>query len=149
MHYQKVSKLMDKTTPFKQQIHKQLIVWGAEGARVQQMSNSMEQTLEGEDNNNNNNRGSEQNPNQSQEWETMARLWLSAFSGVEAVSTMEVETWIDSNYSSLPSDLQSMPRSDLIDRLLSIQKYMRLPTQNQVPFSFLSVKNFVFRQIPT
>ncbi|RQP00816.1 hypothetical protein POPTR_015G096000v4 [Populus trichocarpa] len=97
------------------------------------MSNSMEQTLEGEDdNNNNNNRGSEQNPNQSQEWETMARLWLSAFSGVKAVSTMEVETWIDSNYSSLPSDLQSMPRSDLIDRLLSIQKYMRLPTQNQI-----------------
>ncbi|KAJ6294262.1 hypothetical protein OIU76_022362 [Salix suchowensis] len=93
------------------------------------MSNSMEQTLEGEGNNN---RGSEQNPNQSQEWETMARLWLSAFAGVKAVSTMEVETWIDSNYSSLPSDLQSMHRSDLIDRLLSIQKYMRLPTQNQV-----------------
>lgn len=113
---------------------------GSESPTKTKMSNSMEQTLEGEDNNNNNNRGSEQNPNQSQEWETMARLWLSAFSGVKAVSTMEVETWIDSNYSSLPSDLQSMPRSDLIDRLLSIQKYMRLPTQNQVPFSFLSVK---------
>jgi len=112
---------------------------GSESPTKTKMSNSMGQTLEGEDNNNNN-RGSEQNPNQSQEWETMARLWLSAFSGVKAVSTMEVETWIDSNYSSLPSDLQSMPRSDLIDRLLSIQKYMRLPTQNQVPFSFLSVK---------
>ncbi|XP_011044149.1 PREDICTED: uncharacterized protein LOC105139425 [Populus euphratica] len=93
------------------------------------MSKSVEQTLEGEDNNNS--RGSESNPNQSQEWETMARLWLSAFPGVKAVSGTEVESWIDSNYSSLPSDLQSMPRSDLVNRLLSIQNYMRLPDHSQ------------------
>ncbi|CAK7336716.1 unnamed protein product [Dovyalis caffra] len=97
----------------------------------------MEQTLEAEDSINinlnlNNNRGSEPNPNQSQQWETMARLWLSAFHGVKAVSPIEVESWIDSNYSSLPSDLQAMPRSDVIDRLLSIQNYMTLPNQNQV-----------------
>ncbi|KAJ6748410.1 hypothetical protein OIU79_029513 [Salix purpurea] len=63
------------------------------------MLNSMEQTLEVEDDNNNN-RGSEPNPNQSQEWETMARLCFSAF------------CWSE---------------SDLVDRLLSIQNYMRLP----------------------
>jgi hypothetical protein len=104
------------------------------------MAKSMEQTLEGEDDDNNNNRGSGSNPNQSQEWETMARLWLSAFPGVKAVSGTEVESWIDSNYSSLPSDLQSMPRSDLVDRLLSIQNYMRLPDHSQqVPCAFIII----------
>ncbi|KAJ6764220.1 WD40 REPEAT PROTEIN [Salix koriyanagi] len=47
------------------------------------MLNSMEQTLEVEDSNN---RGSEPNPNQSQEWETMVRLWFSAFFWSESVS---------------------------------------------------------------
>ena len=89
------------------------------------MSNPAEQTPEeGEQT-----KQSDQNPNQAQEWETMARLWLSAFPEAKAVSTVEVESWIDSNYSSLPSDLQSMSRSDIIDRLLSIQNYMRLPFQ--------------------
>lgn len=70
---------------------------------------------------------------QSQEWETMARAWLSAFPEAKAVSSSQVDAWIDSNYSSLPADLQSMPRSELIDRLLSIQNYMKLP--NQVSYS--------------
>lgn len=87
------------------------------------MSNSDEQTLK-EDR-----RPIDQNPNQSQEWETMARAWLSAFPEAKAVSTTEVEAWIDSNRGSLPADLQSMPRADLIDRLLAIQNYMRLPDQ--------------------
>ncbi|KAJ6375380.1 hypothetical protein OIU77_000373 [Salix suchowensis] len=65
------------------------------------MLNSMEQTLEVEDSNN---RGSEPNPNQSQEWETMVRLWFSAF------------FWSE---------------SDLVDRLLSIQNYMRLLDHSQ------------------
>ncbi|EEF42195.1 uncharacterized protein LOC8287019 isoform X2 [Ricinus communis] len=72
---------------------------------------------------------SDQNLNQSQEWETMARAWLSAFPEAKAVNTTEVESWIDSNRTSLPADLQSMPRTDLIDRLLAIQNYMRLPSQ--------------------
>lgn len=68
---------------------------------------------------------------QSQEWETMARAWLSAFPEAKAVSSSQVDAWIDSNYSSLPADLQSMPRSELIDRLLSIQNYMKLPNQEK------------------
>ncbi|XP_021685382.2 uncharacterized protein LOC110668457 isoform X2 [Hevea brasiliensis] len=87
------------------------------------MSNSNEQTTKEDQ------RPSDQNPNQSQEWETMARAWLSAFPEAKAVSTTEVEAWIDSNRGSLPADLQSMPRADLIDRLLAIQNYMRLPNQ--------------------
>lgn len=105
------------------------------------MSNSTEQTLEEE------HRPVDQNPNQSQEWETMARAWLSAFPSAKAVSTTEVEAWIDSNYSSLPADLQSMARADLIDRLLSIQNYMRLP--DQVPLiSILPTSVFLFASLP-
>ncbi|KAJ4835222.1 hypothetical protein Tsubulata_921049 [Turnera subulata] len=88
------------------------------------MANLIAETLEEEQR-----PGIDQNPNQSQEWETMARAWISAFPGAQAVSTTEVEAWIDSNYASLPADLQSMPRADLIDRLLSIQHYMRLSSQ--------------------
>ena len=101
------------------------------------MSNSSEQTLE-EDH------GvvvepppsSDQNPNeqseqqQTQEWETMARAWLLSFPEAKAVSMDEVEAWIDSNHHSLPEGIRSMPRSDVCQRLISIQK-MRLPTQVQ------------------
>lgn len=96
------------------------------------MSNSSEQTLD-EDH------GvavepppsADQNPSeqqQTQEWETMARAWLLSFPEAKAVSMDEVEAWIDSNHHSLPEGIRSMPRSDVCQRLISIQK-MRLPTQ--------------------
>ncbi|XP_038708210.1 uncharacterized protein LOC120003332 isoform X2 [Tripterygium wilfordii] len=100
------------------------------------MSELKEQTLGDEQ------RPVNQNPNQnhdqSHEWETMARAWISAFPEAKAVSTSEIEVWIDSNRGSLPADLQSMPKSDLVDRLLSIQNYFRFPNQviesNQVEY---------------
>lgn len=85
------------------------------------------------------------NPNQrtepSQEWETMAQAWVSAFPDAKAVvSSGEVETWIGTNLDSLPADLRHMPRSEIVDRLLSIQHYMR-PTpssdQNEVTSSLI------------
>ncbi|ESR53355.1 hypothetical protein CICLE_v10018838mg [Citrus x clementina] len=107
------------------------------------MSNLPEQTLEEQtppvtnqnpnENNSNNNEQKEVQVqrDQSQEWETMARAWVSAFPEAKAVSSSQVDAWIDSNYSSLPADLQSMPRSELIDRLLSIQHYMKLPNEQK------------------
>ncbi|OMO71671.1 hypothetical protein COLO4_28120 [Corchorus olitorius] len=90
------------------------------------MSNSAEQTLKDEG------RPSDQSPpNQAQEWETLARAWVSAFPEAKAVNVSQVEVWVDSNFGSLPADLQSMPRSELIERLLSIQNYLRLPSQTQ------------------
>ncbi|XP_022729946.1 uncharacterized protein LOC111285004 [Durio zibethinus] len=96
------------------------------------MSNSTEQTLDDEP------RPSDRSPNnrlledqQAQEWETLARAWVSAFPEAKAVNVSQVEVWIDSNFGSLPAELQSMPRSELIDRLLSIQNYLRLPPQSQ------------------
>ncbi|GKV13785.1 hypothetical protein SLEP1_g24763 [Rubroshorea leprosula] len=95
------------------------------------MLNAVEQALDGE------RRPSDQrrDDQQSQEWETMARAWLCAFPEAKAVSVSQVEAWIDSNHSSLPAGLQSMPRSDLIDKFLSIQNYMRMPSQPEKEFS--------------
>lgn len=104
------------------------------------MSNSSEQTLE-EDHGGfvepPPHSSSDQNPSeqqseqqQTQEWETMARAWLLSFPEAKAVSMDEVEAWIDSNHHSLPEGIRSMPRSDVCQRLISIQK-MRLPTQVQ------------------
>ncbi|KAK8488945.1 hypothetical protein V6N13_060935 [Hibiscus sabdariffa] len=97
------------------------------------MSNSTEQTLDDElipsDRSPKNQLREEQQ--QAQEWETLARAWVSAFPEAKAVTVSQVEVWIDSNFGSLPADLQSMPRSELIDRLLSIQNYFRYPSQTQ------------------
>lgn len=95
------------------------------------MSNSTDETLEeerGHSDDHSSLRNQQAEP--SQEWETMARAWVSAFPEAKAVSAGEVETWIGSNLGSLPAELRSMPRSELVDRLLSIQHYMR-PASNQ------------------
>ncbi|XP_045825922.1 uncharacterized protein LOC123918033 [Trifolium pratense] len=68
---------------------------------------------------------------QEQEWATMAQAWLISFPEPKEVSMAEVEAWIDSNLSSLPEGIQSMPRSDLCLRLISIQNCMRLPNQEK------------------
>ncbi|XVF54687.1 hypothetical protein PTKIN_Ptkin05aG0200800 [Pterospermum kingtungense] len=92
------------------------------------MSNITEQTLDGQPRPSDRVREDQQ---QAKEWETLARAWVSAFPEAKPVNVSQVEAWIDSNFGSLPADLQSMPRSELIDRLLSIQNYLRLPSQPQ------------------
>ncbi|MBA0563578.1 hypothetical protein Golob_008551 [Gossypium lobatum] len=69
---------------------------------------------------------------QTLEWETLARAWVSAFPEAKHLNISQVELWINSNFGSLPPDLQSMPRSELISRLLSIQNHLRLPSHSQV-----------------
>ena len=92
------------------------------------MSNPAEQIQEGAEP-----KPSDLNPSDqsdhSQEWEVMARAWLSSFPEAKAGSMEEVEAWIDSNHASLPGNLKSMPRSDLCQRLISIQNLMRLSAQ--------------------
>ncbi|MBA0776277.1 hypothetical protein Gotri_011291 [Gossypium trilobum] len=69
---------------------------------------------------------------QTLEWETLARAWVNAFPEAKPLNISQVELWINSNFGSLPPDLQSMPRSELIARLLSIQNHLRLPSHSQV-----------------
>ncbi|TYI52013.1 hypothetical protein E1A91_D12G216200v1 [Gossypium mustelinum] len=70
---------------------------------------------------------------QTLEWETLARAWVNAFPEAKPLNISQVELWINSNFGSLPPDLQSMPRSELIARLLSIQNHLRLPSHSQIP----------------
>ncbi|KAI4319024.1 hypothetical protein MLD38_032674 [Melastoma candidum] len=70
---------------------------------------------------------------QSQEWEAMAGAWLRAFPEAREVNATEVESWIDCNRSFLPSELKSMERSELIERLLSIQNILRIPPDHPPP----------------
>ncbi|KAK9926645.1 hypothetical protein M0R45_023861 [Rubus argutus] len=71
------------------------------------------------------------NSEQSQEWETMARAWLSSFPEAKAVSMDEVEAWIDSNFDFIPQGIKSMPRPDVCQRLIAIQNCMRFPNQEK------------------
>ncbi|KAL4348127.1 hypothetical protein GQ457_17G018100 [Hibiscus cannabinus] len=91
------------------------------------MSNTTERTLNEESKQcyrkHNNERREGQ---QAEEWETLARAWVNAFPEAKPVNVSQVELWIVSNFGSLPADLQSMPRSELIGRLLSIQNHLRL-----------------------
>ncbi|KAK8604642.1 hypothetical protein V6N13_099574 [Hibiscus sabdariffa] len=91
------------------------------------MSNTTERILNDESKQcyrkHNNERGEGQ---QGEEWETLARAWVNAFPEAKPVNVSQVELWIVSNFGSLPADLQSMPRSELIGRLLSIQNHLRL-----------------------
>lgn len=107
------------------------------------MSNPAEQTLgeeeDEEEEEDEGHRGSENDNNNelSEEWETMARAWLCSFPEAKAVSMAEVEAWIDSNFDSLPEGIKSMPRSELCQRLISIQNCMRLPNQVLITIHFL------------
>ncbi|KAJ7945707.1 Ribonucleoside-diphosphate reductase subunit beta [Quillaja saponaria] len=89
------------------------------------MSNRAEETLQ------NQSPPDDNNDDQTEEWETMARAWLCSFPEAKEVSMTDVEAWIDLNLSSLPEGIQSMPRSELCQRLISIQNLMRLPNQGK------------------
>ncbi|GMH01153.1 hypothetical protein Nepgr_002992 [Nepenthes gracilis] len=64
----------------------------------------------------------DQKPNLPQEsWEARARAWLSSLPDGRAVTMSEVESWVDSNWSSLPDDLKSMSQSELLGRFSALQ----------------------------
>ncbi|CAH8305971.1 unnamed protein product [Eruca vesicaria subsp. sativa] len=96
------------------------------------MSNSTNETLEDEKGQSDGKICNQQRTEPSQEWETMAQAWVAAFPDAKSVvSASEVETWIGSNFDSLPADLRQRPLSDLVDRFLSMQQYMRQTASEQ------------------
>ncbi|XP_020586908.1 uncharacterized protein LOC110029125 [Phalaenopsis equestris] len=64
-----------------------------------------------------------------QQWEEAARVWLSSLPDRRDPSASEMDVWIDSNYSSIPNDIRSLPRSDLYQRILSLS--FALPVHSQ------------------
>ncbi|PKA63818.1 Dynein assembly factor with WDR repeat domains 1 [Apostasia shenzhenica] len=64
-----------------------------------------------------------------QAWEDAARTWLSSLPDLSNPSGSEIDSWIDSNLSILPEAFQSLPRSDIQQRILSIRLPVPLPSQ--------------------
>ena len=61
------------------------------------------------------------NPNLSiNQYEALARSWLSSLPTPHSPSPAEIDAWIDSNLSSLPSDLSLLPRAQLHQWILSL-----------------------------
>ncbi|KAL6996964.1 hypothetical protein U1Q18_007087 [Sarracenia purpurea var. burkii] len=60
----------------------------------------------------------------AQQWETVVRAWLYTMPEGKTVTASEIEAWIDSNHSSLPDELKSIPRPELYERFESIQNSM-------------------------
>ncbi|XP_068667060.1 uncharacterized protein [Aristolochia californica] len=62
---------------------------------------------------------------QAQEWEAKARSWLSTMPTGRNVTASEMDSWIDSDFSSIPETLKSLARSRLHRCILSIHELMR------------------------
>ncbi|KAI0511404.1 hypothetical protein KFK09_012034 [Dendrobium nobile] len=56
-----------------------------------------------------------------QQWEEGARVWLSSLPDNRDPSASEIDFWIDSNFSSIPKVIRSLPRCDLHQRILSLR----------------------------
>ncbi|KAM7480153.1 hypothetical protein LguiA_028366 [Lonicera macranthoides] len=78
---------------------------------------------------------------EEEEWETMARDWLSTVPEGKAVTPIDMEAWLQSNHASLPPHLFSMPRPQLYERFTSIRNslapssYYQEKDANQVDHS--------------
>lgn len=68
----------------------------------------------------------EQNDPSLQEWVIMAQAWIDSFPQATEVTMSEVEAWVDSNLSSLPEGLRSVPRPDIYLRLIITSNRLRL-----------------------
>lgn len=53
------------------------------------------------------------------DFETLARTWLSTLPADKSLNPSEVETWLQSNNSSLPDHIKSMPLSDVCQMFTS------------------------------
>ncbi|XP_068655697.1 uncharacterized protein [Aristolochia californica] len=60
----------------------------------------------------------------AQEWEAKVHSWLSTMPTGRNVMASEMDNWIDSDFSSVPETLKSLPRSQLHHRILSLHKQM-------------------------
>lgn len=85
------------------------------------MSNSVDTKAETLENNNNN--IDNQNPNHdidtTHEFETLARSWISTLPSDKSLNPNDVQTWLQSNHSSLPDHIKSMPSSDVFQMFTS------------------------------
>ncbi|XP_063935795.1 uncharacterized protein LOC108225414 isoform X2 [Daucus carota subsp. sativus] len=71
-----------------------------------------------------------ENPqNQSNEWEVMAKAWLSTLPEDKTISPDEIQAWLQSNQAHLPDHIKSMAPPQLHQRLASIHSAILQPRQ--------------------
>lgn len=56
----------------------------------------------------------------TQQWEIMARDWLSTLPEGRILIPADVEGWLQSNHADLPDQIKTMPRPDLYQLFTSI-----------------------------
>ncbi|XP_059657406.1 uncharacterized protein LOC132303963 [Cornus florida] len=68
---------------------------------------------------------------ESQEWEAIARAWLSTMPEGKTLTMSEVEAWLDSNHAFLPDHIKTMAPSELYDRLTLILNSTETPNKDK------------------
>nr|XP_043636936.1 uncharacterized protein LOC122607928 [Erigeron canadensis] len=94
------------------------------------------ETLEDNDQNNNNNNMmlDDDQETQQHEFETFARSWLSTLQ--RPLTQNDVDSWLQSNTSSLPAHIKSMPSSDVYLMLNSFLNDGNLSNEEKPPYYF-------------
>ncbi|KAJ0950544.1 hypothetical protein HanPSC8_Chr02g0049471 [Helianthus annuus] len=87
-----------------------------------------------------NNGGVRQNPNNgtdpAHDFETRARSWLSTLPTDHSLTVFDVETWLQSNNSSLPDHIKSMPPSDVFQLITSFSTDVNPSNEEKDPYHF-------------
>ncbi|CAI9267304.1 unnamed protein product [Lactuca saligna] len=98
------------------------------------MSNSMDlqaETLEG--NQDIDHQSLDYDIDAADDFETLARTWLSTLPADKSLNPSEVETWLQSNNSSLPDHIKSMPLSDVCQMFTSFLNDGNLSNEEKDP----------------
>ncbi|KAL8260966.1 hypothetical protein R6Q59_025015 [Mikania micrantha] len=70
------------------------------------------------------------------DFEALARSWLSTLPAEKPLNPSNVETWLQSNNSSLPDHIKSMPPSEVYQMLASISNNVTPSNEEKDPFYF-------------
>ncbi|KAK9073578.1 hypothetical protein SSX86_007902 [Deinandra increscens subsp. villosa] len=70
------------------------------------------------------------------DFETLARSWLSTLPAEKSLTPSDVESWLQSNSSSLPDHIKSMPPSDVHQMLTSLSTGVNPSNEEKDPFYF-------------
>ncbi|XP_071689871.1 uncharacterized protein [Rutidosis leptorrhynchoides] len=81
-----------------------------------------------------------QNPNHeidtTHEFESLARAWLSTLPSDKSLNPNDVQTWLQSNNSSLPDHIKSMPPSDVYQMFTSFLNDGNVSNEEKDPYHF-------------
>lgn len=103
------------------------------------MEDMQTETLKQESNQQQNPNNNFENEEAQHDFETLARSWLSTLPTDTSLNPNDVENWIQSNSSSLPDHIKSMPQSDVFQLFNSFLKDAKSFNEVLIIFSFLLI----------